>query len=70
MPVDGTTQASTSPLLTRCPRLGKPRGPGSSLPAMRACTLPPALGSMTTLPESSKDRGSAASITGRVRTPI
>jgi len=52
------------------PGNGKPFGPGVTRPATTACTLPPAFGSITTLPASSSERGNSASATKRVRTPI
>ena len=67
--LDARTTASTSPLRTAWPRIGKPRGPASMRPAWVGCTLPPALASATTRPVSSIDLASDASSTATVRMP-
>jgi len=64
-----SSTASTSPLRTTCPGLGRPRGPGSMRPAFSGCTLPPAFGSISTLAPSSTVRGSSAASVAKVRTP-
>ena len=67
--VDARTTASTSPLRTAWPKVGRPRGPASMRPAWVGCTLPPALASATTRPVSSTALGREASSTATVRIP-
>jgi hypothetical protein len=68
-PWSAAARPAPRPLMTFCPRVGMPRGPGSTRPAWVAWTRPPALGSAITRPLNSSVAARSAMATGWVRRP-